>query len=78
MSVKIATSILLSQKNIERKFAYRLVNCSLDIQAFENQMNTLKSNEQFFYYLSKNIYMIIFDEDWDDSRIINAYLLCWR
>lgn len=70
--VKIATSILLSQKNIERKFAYRLVNCSLDIQAFENQMNTLKSNEQILLLSIKKYLHDNFDEDWDDSRIINA------
>lgn len=70
--VKIATGILLSQKNIVKKNAYRLVNCSMDIKAFEDQMDTLKSNEQMLLLSIKKYLHDSFNKDWDDSRIINA------
>lgn len=34
--VKIAMGILISNKNIEKKYAYRLVNCSMDITDYSS------------------------------------------
>ena len=70
--VKIATGILLSQKIIEKSYVYRLVNCTIDIKAFEDQMDTLKSNEQMLLLSIKKYLYDKYNQDWDDDRIIRA------
>lgn len=70
--VKIAMGILISNKNIEKKYAYRLVNCSMDIKVFENQMDALKSNEQMLLLSIKKYLYDKYNQDWDDDRIVRA------
>lgn len=70
--IKIATGILISNKNIEKKYVYRLINCSMDIKAFEDQRDILKSNEQMLLSSIKKYLYDNYEEDWDDDRIIRA------
>lgn len=70
--VRIATNILVSQKNITKNHLYKLQNCSMDINLFEKQMEILKTQEQSLIISIKNFLITNYNLEWDEDRIVKA------